>query len=97
MPNGVRAMPGPMRLVVLILMTLSSLASSSSDALAMACTLQPPMVKVMCPPLRQYSPQQSMEIGRARSELRVKEPDNILLMVTDDAFSLRQQCRAISK
>ena len=97
MPNVARAMPGPMRLAVLSLMTLSSLASSSSDVLAMACTLQPPIVKVMCPPLRQYSPQQSMEIGRARAELRLKEPDNILLRVTDDAFALREQCRAILK
>lgn len=97
MPNVARARLGPTRLAVLSLTTLSSLASSSSDVQAMACTLQPPVIVNRCPPLRQYTPQQSMEIGRARAELRLKEPENILLRVTDDAFATREQCRAIER
>lgn len=84
-----------MRKAVLALMTISSLGACSSDTLAMGCTIQPPVVLNRCPPLRQYTPQQSIEIGRAREALRLQDPNNILLMLSDDAFALRQQCRAI--
>ena len=84
-----------MRSVVLLSMTISSLAGFNSEAVAMGCTIQPQAIVNRCPPLKQYTPQQSMEIGKAREELRLKEPSNILLTVTDDAFMLRQQCRAI--
>lgn len=76
-------------------MTISSLVGFSSDAIAMGCMIQPPVVLNRCPPLRQYTPQQSIDIGRARETLRLQEPNNILLMLSDDAFALRQQCRAI--
>lgn len=86
-----------MRSAVLISITISSLVALSSDAYGMACTLQPPVIVNRCPPLRQYTPQQSIEIGRARAELRLKEPENILLRVTDDAFAQREQCRAMER
>jgi hypothetical protein len=95
MPSAARAMQAPMRSAVLILTTISSLGALSSNAWGMGCTIQPPAIVNRCPPLKHYTPQQSMDVGKAREALRLKEPQNILLSITDDAFALRQQCRAM--
>lgn len=95
MRNVAQAKRGRMRPAVVILITSLSLATFSSNALAMGCMLQPPLVILKCPPLKAYSPAESKEIGVALGALRSKEPASILPKIIDDAFVLRQQCRAL--
>lgn len=71
--------------------------AAGRERLAMGCTVQPPVVQARCPPLRDYSPAQSIALGEARAALRAREPGSILLTVVDDAFNLRERCRALEK
>lgn len=95
MRNGVRVMLRSTRSVALVSTTVCSLVASSSELQAMGCTIQPPVVVARCPPLKEYTPAESIAIGNARSALRAREPGNLILDVLDDAFALRQACRAL--
>jgi hypothetical protein len=98
MPNIAPPLRASMRRLALRSMTICALAAAASDvALAMGCTVQPPVVQIRCPPLRDYSPAQSIALGEARAALRAREPASILLTVVDDAFNLRERCRALEK
>ena len=86
-----------MRPMALSLTTTLLLGVCISDAAAMACRYEPPtsVLRIQCPPLKEYTTAQSIAIGEARKTLRAREPKSILLDVMDDAFALRSQCREI--
>lgn len=88
-----------MRPLVLSLTMTLLLAASSSSPQAMSCQMLPQTIIARCPPLVNYTAAESALIGKARQKLRASgDPGNLLILrVLDDAYRLREGCRALLK